>query len=213
MTPANTHVIWRVCHWHYYPGRETKWTSQFQKWPRHSAVDNCIICWFNQKYKTLCTHHCRQLWYTSWRLMHRGTPQMWWGIWASFRQHNAFRNLIGLHLSSWSNLWLRLPFQALRTSYSTGFFSFFSPLWLFFTFDRACCSHSIVTVVFLAFNFFHSVHLLYPSDLVLYRLCDYINTIFHLAVGELALRSTWKKSCRLPVHLHTVLQQSIMLYQ
>lgn len=116
--------------------------NPFQKWPRHGAADNCIICWFNCKYKTLCKHHCRRLWYTSWQLIHRGTSQTCRGIWASFKHQSTFRNLIGLHLSSWSNQWLRLPSKTLRTSYSAEFF-FFSPLWSFSAFDRACCSYSI----------------------------------------------------------------------
>lgn len=189
--------------------KQNEHRNPFRKWPRYGAVDNCIICRFNWKYKTPCTHHYGRLWYTSWRLMHRGTSHTCRGICASFKYHSTFGNLIGLCLSSWSNWWLRLTLQAWRTAHSTGP----PPPWSFSAFDRARCSLRCCRCFFQHFFSFHSVHLLYSSNLVLYRLCDYINTIFHLAVGEPARRSTWKGSCRLPEHLHTVLQQSVMLYQ
>lgn len=96
--------------------KQNEHRNPFREWPRYGAADNCIICRFNWKYKTPCTHHYGRLWYTSWRLMRRGTSHVCRGICASFKYHSTFRNLIGLHLSGWSNRWLRLPFQAWRTA-------------------------------------------------------------------------------------------------
>lgn len=194
--------------------KQNEHRNPFREWPRYGAADNCIICRFNWKYKTPCTHHYGRLWYTSWRLMRRGTSHVCRGICASFKYHSTFRNLIGLHLSGWSNRWLRLPFQAWRTAPPhTPTHPHPFPRGHFLHWTVLGAASATFVAGFLAFIFFHSVHLLYSSNLVLYRLCDYINTIFHLAVGEPARRSTWTGSCRLPVYLHTLQQQSVMLYQ
>lgn len=58
-----------------------------------------IICRFNWKYKSQCTHHYGQLWYTPCRLMHDGTSQMWRVTCVTFKYHGTLGNLIGVHLN------------------------------------------------------------------------------------------------------------------
>lgn len=77
--------------------------NPFPKWPRHGAADNHIICRFNWKYKSQCTHHYSQLWYTPCRLMHDDTSQMWRVTRVTFKYHGTLGNLIGApttHLNS-----------------------------------------------------------------------------------------------------------------
>lgn len=193
MVPVNTHL--HACDMESVTAtiilaeKQNEHRNPFQKWPRHGVVDNCIICWFNWKYKTLCTHHCRQLLYTCWQLMHRGTSQTCRGIWASFEHHSTFRNLIGFKQLIKSVT--KITFS--RMAYFIFYWIFFSTCGHFPPSTKHVAAIPLLLLFLFAFNFFHSVHLLYSSDLVLCRLCDYINTIFHLAVGELARQSTWKK--------------------
>lgn len=134
--------------------KQNEHRNPFRKWPRYGAVDNCIICRFNWKYKTPCTHHYGRLWYTSWRLMHRGTSRTCRGICASFKYHSTFGNLIGLCLSSWSNWWLRLPLQAWSTAHSTGFFWGLFPPVVIFCIWQSLVQPAPLSLFFPAFIFF-----------------------------------------------------------
>lgn len=126
--------------------------NPFPKWPRHGAADNHIICRFNWKYKSQCTHHYGQLWYTPCRLMHDDTSQMWRVTRVTFKYHGTLGNLIGApttHLNSCPCM--------LLSEITSSTVSFCCRLdWLYFFFSghflhltEHGTAHVVVAVVFL----------------------------------------------------------------
>lgn len=187
---------------------QNEYHNLFPKWPPHGALDNHIICRFNWKYKSQFTHHYRQLWYTPRRLMHRGTSQMWRATRVTFKYHGILGNLIGVHLNSCPCILLSKITSSTVSFYCRlNWLYFFSLPVAIFSIWQSTAQLVLLLLLFLALDFTHTSGLLSSDILVLYGVHDYP------VVGEPAWRSTWKRSCRLPVHLHTVLQQSVMLYQ
>lgn len=135
--------------------KQNEHRNPFRKWPRYGAVDNCIICRFNWKYKTPCTHHYGRLWYTSWRLMHRGTSHTCRGICASFKYHStfgkpdwiAFKQLIELVTKITSSSVAYCTFHWILLG------SFFSPVVIFCIWQsQRCCRCFFPAFIFFSFS-------------------------------------------------------------
>lgn len=161
--PVNTHLgVWQG-HRHLYSHaqagfatgtiilaeKQNEHHNPFPKWPQHSAADNHIICRFNWKYKSQCTHHYGQLWYTPCRLMHDDTSQMWRVTRVTFKYHGSLENLIGApatHLNGCARILLsKITSSTVCTSDWLYFFSHGHFLHL----TEHGMAHVVVAVVFL----------------------------------------------------------------
>lgn len=144
--------------------------------------------------------------------MHDGTTQMWRITRGTFKHHGTLGNLTGVHLNSCPCILLSENTSSTVSFRLDSYIYFFCGHFLRLT--EHGTAHVVVAVVFCINCHSYIWCIVFQHfSLVLYRVCDYINMTFHLAVGEPAWWATSKGSCRLPVHLQTVLLQSVKLYQ
>lgn len=137
----------------------------------------------------------------------------------TFKYHGTLVELIGAprtHLSCCSRILLReITSSTVSFCSSRDWLDFFPCS--FSPFDRVWLCSCCRCCCFLCMKFHrYSLRTLFRHfSLVLYGMCDSaIMSLWYFIWqwGCLSWWSTWN-GCRLPVHLHTVLQQSVMLYQ